>query len=549
LNRILHILLLTCLLSATAAAQVVDPRNVVIRNVNIVQGGEEEAGQGVSLLIRDNKLEIITRDDVATPEGVIALDATDGFLVGTLKLGESPSFIILDTDPRGNFEVFLDTQAHVVFAVHEGELRANSLVYDAGALEEPEEEPEPARWLAYTPPPLAVPTSYGDPSKFNQWQTKNTTGIFTGAVVLDRMHWLSQDGASEQQVGVLDDFSGGEIRGLRIGAIGTLNYFEKPLIYTVFGATNAFDKGFEREELDSFTLFDVRLDIPIGDGMTLSVGKQKEPISMERVMSLVQLPMQERSAVSDALLPSRNVGAVLSGTAFGQDVTWAGGVFNDWLDTDSSISDSATQVIGRGTWLTYASDDESDLVHLGAGIRYSDGQEGARGATEPEFNKSPPFVDVGPLQIDADSIFTYNLEGSWRRGPYWLAAEYTNTRVDSPTFGNLSFDGYNVVGSWILTGEMREYRRRGGIFGPVPIAQSVYQGGWGAWEASARFSNVNLTDGAVDGGDMDILSMGLNWWLSPVFNINVNYRYIWNERGGLNGRSSGALARVMLVLE
>jgi phosphate-selective porin OprO/OprP len=270
---------------------------------------------------------------------------------------------------------------------------------------------------------------------------------------------------------------------------------------------------------------------------------------MERVMSLVQLPMQERTAVADALLPSRNVGAVLSGNAFDQRMSWAGGVFNDWIDTGSSISDSATQLIGRGTWVAFESPDESNLVHVGLGMRYSDGEEGARGATEPEFNKSPPFVDLGPTPIDTDDIFTYNLEASWRRGPYWLAAEYTNSKIDSPSFGSLTFDGYNVTGSWILTGEMREYRRSSGIFGPVPVAQSVYQGGWGAWEASVRFSNVNLNDGAFDGGDMDIASLGLNWWLSPVFNVNMNYRYIWNDRGGLSGRSSGLMARVLLVLE
>ncbi|MCO4810891.1 MAG: hypothetical protein KC572_04770 [Gammaproteobacteria bacterium] len=42
----------------------------------------------------------------------------------------------------------------------------------------------------------------------------------------------------------------------------------------------------------------------------LSVGNQKEPISMERLMSMAHLPMRERSSVSDAFLPSRNFGAV-----------------------------------------------------------------------------------------------------------------------------------------------------------------------------------------------------------------------------------------------
>ena len=36
----------------------------------------------------------------------------------------------------------------------------------------------------------------------------------------------------------------------------------------------------------------------------MSIGKQKEPISGERVQSMLFNQMQERSAVSDAMMPS-----------------------------------------------------------------------------------------------------------------------------------------------------------------------------------------------------------------------------------------------------
>jgi hypothetical protein len=48
---------------------------------------------------------------------------------------------------------------------------------------------------------------------------------------------------------------------------------------------------------------------------------------------------------------------------------------------------------------------------------------------------------------------------------------------------------------------------------------------------------------------MDIISLGLNWWLSPVFNVNLNYRFIDNDQGGINGQSSGIMTRVMVLLE
>jgi len=64
-----------------------------------------------------------------------------------------------------------------------------------------------------------------------------------------------------------------------------------------------------------------------------------------------------------------------------------------------------------------------------------------------------------------------------------------------------------------------------------------------------RYSTLDLTDGLVDGGEMDVWSLGLNWWLSPFFSMSANYRHIINDRGGLNGKSDGALLRVLLVLE
>jgi len=528
-----------------ANAQVVDPQNVVIRHVHVAAPGADDAV--INLLIRDNILELVSKDDIPTPEGFVALDAEGGYLVGTLKLQETPSFIILDGDPREDFDVLMDTETHAVFAVHAGALRKNSLLYAAGSLDEPEEEPEPRKWLAYTPPPMAMPTNYGDESKWNQWKTKNTTGIFLAGVVLDRQHWPYQNSDSEQQVGDLENFEGGEIRGFRIGAVGTLHYFKHPWVYTVFGATNAFDKGFETDRLDDFTFFDYRLDMPFTDSMALSVGKQKEPISMERLMSMAYLPMQERTSVSDALLPSRNFGVVLSGTGLDRRMSWAGGIFNNFIDSEKSIGSTATQLIGRVTWLPYVSGDESNLLHVGGGLRYSNGKQGAWYLTEPEFNKSPIFVDTGSLDSDANRQIS--LEGSWRRGPYWVHAEYMGTEVDSPTDGDLGFSGYHITGSWILTGEMRSYNRKSGIFGRVPVARSVYQGGWGAWELGARFSSIDLTDGPIGGGEMDIFSLGVNWWLSPIFNVNLNYRFITNDKDGFSGDAQGVMGRVLLFLE
>jgi phosphate-selective porin OprO/OprP len=531
--------------NVSALAQIVDPQNVLIQNVHIAEGGSTADAVLVNILIQDNKLEIVSQDPLPDDGSVVVLDARDGFLLGNLEVGETPSFLILNQDPRDNFEILLDTSFFTVFAIHNGRLFRNNLF--APDIDLAANQPVARGWKAYTPPPMALPSSYLDNTKFNKWDTEYVSGIFLAAAVLDRMHWVSQGQGSKDQLGVdLDDFDGGEIRGFRVGAVGTFN-FEKPWVYTIFGATNAFDKGYEVERQDSFTLFDYRLDIPVFENVSLSIGKQKEPISMERIMSMVNLPMQERSSVSDAMLPSRNVGIVLSGAGQNQRWTWAGGVFNDWFDTGTDIGHSATQVVGRMTWLPFITEDESNLLHLGIGLRQSNGKEGVHFLTEPEFNKAPVFVDTGPL--DANDGFSTNFEASWRKGPYWVHGEYVSTDVDSPTYGDVDFSGYHVTASWALTGEMRSYNRKSGILGLLPVSRSVYQGGRGAWELGLRYSSLDLTDGPVDGGEMDIISLGLNWWLSPIFNVNLNYRFVDNDRGGITGQSSGIMTRVMLVME
>lgn len=526
-------------------------KGVLLRNVLMTDQNSTAEATTVSILIKDGILDLITEDLVPIDQAAVVYDAAGGVVFGQLELGEPAGFMILAGDPRTNIDYLLDTKRYATFAVVRGKVVKNTFV---SIIEEtPEEKKRVSEgWLAYAPPPLAVPLNYRDKSRWNRFSGKNVSGIFAAALVLDRQRWTDQDSDSRAQVGDLSASDGGEIRGLRLGGVGTIN-FDRPWVWTLFAATHAFDKGFDTDESDDLTIFDARLDIPFTEYTSISIGKQKEPISMERIMSMVNLPMQERSAPADALLPSRNTGIVAAGSMFSDRVSLAGGIFNNWLDKDqpSSISDNATQYVGRATWVPYMSENESTLLHLGVGFRYSNAREGGVTGTEPEFNMSPNFVETG--FFTADSISTYETEASLRSGPFWLHGEYYHTEIDSPEFNDPTASGYHVTASWILSGGVREYNKRVGIFGRVPIARTVEQNGWGAWEVGTRFSHVDLSElpdlNGGDAGEMDIWSVGLNWWLSPVFNVNLNWRYITLDRNGLEGTSQGFNTRVLLVLE
>ena len=64
-----------------------------------------------------------------------------------------------------------------------------------------------------------------------------------------------------------------------------------------------------------------------------------------------------------------------------------------------------------------------------------------------------------------------------------------------------------------------------------------------------RWSSLNQTDGLIASGELDIFSLGLTCWLSPVFIINANDRYTESEQGGFNGDSSAVMTRFLLLLE
>ena len=182
---------------------------------------------------------------------------------------------------------------------------------------------------------------------------------------------------------------------------------------------------------------------------------------------------------------------------------------------------------------------------MGLGARFSNATDPVRFLSKPEFGKAPVFVDTDTFQ--AETITSYNVEAYWQSGPLWLGGEYILTDIDAPSLNDPKFSGYHVMASWIFSGEQRRYIAKKGLFSPVPVARSIMQNGNGSWEVFARWSSVDLTDGLVEGGEMDIISVGLNWWLTPTFNTSINFRQIELDRFGGIGKSTGMNIRIMVM--
>ncbi len=127
--RMKHLLTytLSTLIALTALSIRADTQTILLRNVTLVDR-QGAADKQVSILIKDAVLDIITEDLIPIDEADESYDAGGGVILGQLNLGEPASFMILDTDPRRDFKVLLDTKTHVSFAIAGGEVVRNRYV-------------------------------------------------------------------------------------------------------------------------------------------------------------------------------------------------------------------------------------------------------------------------------------------------------------------------------------------------------------------------------------------------------------------------------------
>ncbi|MEK7793814.1 MAG: porin, partial [Candidatus Hydrogenedentota bacterium] len=57
--------------------------------------------------------------------------------------------------------------------------------------------------------------------------------------------------------------------------------------------------------------------------------------------------------------------------------------------------------------------------------------------------------------------------------------------------------------------------------------------GAGAWELAVRYSQLDLTDHFLLGGQEDNFSAGVNWYLNPNMRIMLNYLHATIDRSPL----------------
>jgi len=305
---------------------------------------------------------------------------------------------------------------------------------------------------------------------------------------------------------------GTEIRRARLYLKGTVNrdWFYK-FEYDFAGAGDT-EKGITDIWL-GYNGFDF-------EGASIKAGHFRDPFMLQDQVSDNNTQFTERASI-DAFTASRHIGVMPSISR--KHWTVAAGLFGESARRSAGTdNDEGWGAGGRATWMPV--NEKGELLHLGLAVNYRSQRENkTKIRQQPETHiGSEYFVNTGDL--DVDDFLSLGTEFAFVQGPFSAQAEYIQTELDrNGILSDLTFDGWYAQAGWFFTGESRPYTHKGAKFKSVTPKKAVGNGGIGAWELAMRYSTIDLTDEEIVGGEMDLLTMGLNWFPNAGLRISANY--------------------------
>jgi phosphate-selective porin OprO/OprP len=349
----------------------------------------------------------------------------------------------------------------------------------------------------------------------------------------------------------------------------------------------------------SASVVDAYTEANLNPAFNVRAGKFKSAVGLERLQSGGDIKFLERSYVTNAILPNRDLGVSVYGDVLDKKVSYNLGLVNGVSDAGNistgTAYDGRPEVTGR-IFTTPFNDSTSALSGLGFGI----------GATYTKFTgeQNLNYTDTAAADATRNGLASYVSEGqqtffrygasavadgerlrispqaSYYVGPFGLITEYARVSQDvsltnknnadgaaSPSLVNdplaiqsgtnkkLNHNAWQVAASWLLTGEDASFK---GVKPKVNF--DLDKGGLGAWELVARYSEINLDNdtflspsGAVAAENATLATnsaysdptksaksaktwtTGVNWYLNTNAKVALNYEQTKFDGGAISG--------------
>jgi phosphate-selective porin OprO/OprP len=332
----------------------------------------------------------------------------------------------------------------------------------------------------------------------------------------------------------------------------------------------------------SASVVDAYIDARFHPTFKVRAGIFKSFVGLERLQSGADIKLMERSYVTNAILPNRDLGIAVHGDVFGDTLNYAFGLVNGV--NDGAIIGTGTAYDGHpeGTGRLFATpfkNSDSQLRDLGFGVAatYTNflGERNLNftdtSAADGTRNGLPSYLSDGQ-----NTFFRYNSTAiadreRWRiapqanyyNGPLGIIGEFvlerqavslttggsppaggagSNTFVVPNSNKKLNHNAWQIAFSYILTGEEASFK------GVKPKRNFNFGTGWGAWEVVVRYSEINLdpdtfknpagtsyTDAYADmstsAQSAHSVTAGVNWYLNPNVKVAMNYSYTTFDGG------------------
>ncbi|HEY1877595.1 MAG TPA: porin [Rhizomicrobium sp.] len=208
--------------------------------------------------------------------------------------------------------------------------------------------------------------------------------------------------------------------------------------------------------------------------------------------------------------------------------------------TDAATFDAQQALVARASWLAVSNSDvkwilDADVTHV---FRLADTAPNTTAPNTFSFSNGPELaVDASKTintgNIDAGKVTQYGFEtGATYAGFYGQGGWFHYSITRHTSLPNPDFSGWYVQAAYSLSGEERAYDPTTASFrGLRPVHPLGTRGGLGAWELTARYSNMDLdfmpfaatAAGGIAGGQQNVWNVGVNWYPTNGLRFIVDY--------------------------